>query len=394
MAGMLEILREECVLLREKIVSTNYDGSAGKLGQSVNVAVASDLAVTPVTPGPVVPASADMNITSKVVTVNQWQKAIFHVNPYEYTVHEMESYVPRFCMELARQLARNVNQAIMAEVELGTYGYAGTAGTNPFTGSATTNPLSDLAYVLRNQLCPMDRLSFVMGLHEEQALKKIANLTQYLQFGNRDVIQRGVFGEVLGFKCLVDRDVVIHTAGSVTGAGTVVTGVNAIGSTSIGMTTTGGGDAIALKKGDVITFSTAPTDVQTYAVQADLTVGGTSTGTLTILPGLKVATGGGETLTVKASRSINFGGDLENAIALVMRMPPEAVSVPLPGDGNAVGNMELGQSLAWTDPVANIPMRLNIYAGYHQMTVEASILYGTRLVDGRRIAQLAGSTTA
>lgn len=394
MGGMLEVLREECVLLRNRIVSTNYDGTEGKIGQTVNIGVPDTLTVTPVTPGPVVPASPDMNILSKVVTIDQWNKVNFHVNPYEFTVHEMEMYLPKFCVELARQLARDVNKAIMAEVELGSYGYAGTAGTNPFTGSATINPLADLAYVLRNQLCPMDRLDFVMGLFEEQAFKKVSNLNQYLQFGDRSVIQRGEFGEVLGFNCHVDRDCPKHTAGSVTGAGTIVTGVNAIGSTSIGMTTTGGGDAIALKKGDIITFSTSPTDVQTYAVQADLTVGGTSTGTLTILPGLKVATSGSETLTVKATRSINFGGDLANAIALVMRMPPESVQLPLPGDGTAVGNMELGQSLAWTDSVCGIPMRLNLYNGYHQLTVEASILYGTRLVDPRRIAQLAGNVSA
>ena len=372
LAGALVVLREE-VFLASK-VNKDFNGAAGKIGQTVSVAVPYALSVGDVTPGPVPPTPGDLQIAAKTVTIDQWKKAGFHLTEQEATHYQTADLVPNQVAEAARALARTVNQSLFGLYPK-VYGYAGTAGTNPFGGQTpVVDPVADVRQILSQQLCPESNRFLLVGFEEEAAALKTQDLKRMLNAGDSQALRKGVIGELFGMTVLRDRDRPTHTAGSLTG--TVVPNAATAKGLKTVVLATGQGEAIALKAGDIVIFGSK---TQTYAVQADLTVGASSTGSLSIEPALVDDLTTGDEVAVKASHKVNLAFE-PNAFALVMRTPPSAIE----------GAPTLGEHIAMVDPVSGIPARLSYYPGYHLAQWELSIMFGADIVDARRTARLAG----
>jgi hypothetical protein len=275
-------------------------------------------------------------------------------------------------------LAREVNQALFALYPR-VYGFAGVAGTNPFAApgqneEAVVDPVADVRTVLSKQLCPENDRYLLIGFDEEAAALKTKDLKRMLNAGDSQSLRKGLVGELFGMQVMRDRDRPIHTAGSVTG--TVAPNAATAKGLKAVVLATGQGEAIALKAGDIVTFGTKK---QTYAVQADLTVGASSTGSLSIEPALVEDLTTDDTVTVKATHNVNLAFE-PNAFALAMRTPPTAIE----------GAPTLGEHAALVDPISGIPARLSYYPGYHLAQWELSIMFGADIVDARRTARLAG----
>jgi hypothetical protein len=363
----LEVLREE-VFLASK-VNKDFNGAAGKLGQTVSIAVPYALSVGDVTPGPVPPTPGDIQIASKTVTIDKWKKASFHMTEQEATYYQTSDIVPNQVAEAARALARTVNQALFGLYPK-VYGFAGTAGTNPFGGSdKNVNPVADVRQRLSEQLCPENNRILLVGFEEEAAALKTEDLKRMMNAGDSQALRKGVIGEVFGMTVLRDRDRPVHTAGTLTSVTT--DGATAAGAKLVAIKK-GQGGAISLKQGDIITFEG---QTQTYAVQADLS----DDGDVAIEPALVTALVDGKAVSVKATHNVNLAFE-PNAFALVMRMPPTSIE----------GAPTLGPSAILADPVTGIPARLSYFPGYHLAQWELSILFGADIVDARRTARLAG----
>lgn len=378
LAGALDVLREETVLAR--MVNTNFDGAAGKLGDNVRIMVPVSQTVDDVTPAAVPPNLNDKTVTSRVVVIDQWKKTKFHMTEIEEKKINAGDFVTGQIGECARALAYNLNAALFSHYYK-VYGYAGTAGTNPF--ASTLSPVVDAKAVLDFQRCPEGNRQLAIGLTEEPAALKLDALQKYTNVGDHSngVLRKGAIGNLFGFDVWRDRQRPTHTAGS-PGGSPAVNGAHAAGVTSI--TVKSAGAAGTYLKGDIVLFNTSGTDgpgggPQTYVVTANATMDSSGDGTISIDPPLVTALAGNETITLKATHKVNLAFD-PMAFALVMRSP----------SGNIYGGDTYGRHAVMTDPKTGIPLMLSMLPGYHAVQWELSILYGTELIDPRRAARLAG----
>jgi len=193
--------------------------------------------------------------------------------------------------------------------------------------------------------------------------------------GSASVKIDGEIGRKFGIDWVADDAVVTHTAGTIAGDPSV-TGVNAIGATSIDLTCDAD-DTVNLLVGDIITFAG---DTQTYAViTATGAIGNSSTGPVVISPALKVATTGGEALSVKATHVVNLAFH-RDAFAFANR--------PL---AQSAADLQLGsRMLTMTDPQTGISLRLEVRRQYKQVVWEFDILWGAKLVRPELAVRIAG----
>jgi hypothetical protein len=170
-------------------------------------------------------------------------------------------------------------------------------------------------------------------------------------------IINGQIGRKVGADWFMDQNVPTHTAGTATNAYTV-TGVHAAGLKTI---VVGGGALGTLLAGDIISFSGPAGHVQTYAVVS--TVGGSTITSITFEPGLVIGLAGAETITKRASHTVNL---LMHRDAFALAMRPFAGSDPL--------NLGIFQSAI--DPISGLVLRLEVSREHKRTRFAYDVLYG------------------
>jgi len=159
-----------------------------------------------------------------------------------------------------------------------------------------------------------------------------------------------------------------------------VTGVNAVGVTSLGVTVTDLGESVGyvLKQGDKLTIAG---DSTVYHVTADVTLApaaSPATGTIVISPGLVVATEAADVVTLKTDYVANLAFNRE-AIAFANR--PLAISATPSANSNI--RVEV-------DALTGISMRLEIVRQHGQDLFRYDILYGKKVVYPDLVTIIAG----
>jgi hypothetical protein len=365
LAGALDTLREESPIL--SVVEKDFNGAASKQGDTVSVSIPVAQTATSVTPAATMPALADITPTNVTLTLDQWKASRFHITDKQF--HEIASGNPQSPGQIA-EAARAISNAVNAEVlshykEI--YGYAGTAGTVPFASDLTA--MTAVRQVLNRQLCPDgNRVGLLDYSAEANYLNLPVNQNAY-QAGNNDTLVKGALNERMGFKLFRENQIPLHTAG--TGASYVLNGSHTAGATSI-VIKTGSGTVLV---GDVVSFVG---QTGTYRV----VTGASAAGTIVISPGLSAAGSDGDAMTIKASHRVNLFFD-PAAFAIVTR--------PLSGPIEGAPQMGLSQSM--TDAKTGLSMRLDYLPGYHAAQWELSLLWGSKVIDPRRAARLAGAST-
>lgn len=371
-AQALQTLREAAWMPR--LVNTDFSDVAAGLGDTVNVTVPTAATVSDVTPGPTPVTPADSTTVKVGINLNRWRKAGYFLTDKERG-EIFSGSIPSLQTEAIRALANDVNVFIFSKYTK-VFGFTGTAGTTPFGG---TN-LADAAAVrklLFKQVAPAEDRRLVLDPDaEEKALVLLANATLT---GENQTLVTGAIGRRLGFDWFSDQKVPTHTAGTQAGAVTVN------GAQAIGVGTTDGkrsgtlsvatavGASVAWKAGDIITVAG---DLQTYAVQADLTVAASSTGSATIRPALQKATAGAEAITLKAGHVVNLGFH-KNAFAFAARRMASEAADPT-------------KILSIADPVSQLVLRAELIRQNKQDYVEFDLLYGAECVREELAVRLAG----
>lgn len=380
LAGALQVLREEMVLASK--VTKDYNGAAGQLGQTVSIAVPQAMDSYSITPAATPPALVDARFLAKTVTIDTWKGSRFNLSATDMVNYNLSNsqIVPNQIAEAARRLARDVNQAVFARYSK-IYGYAGNAAAALFASSV--NNLADADYRLNLQLCPAENRLAVVTLGDRQDALKLDDVKKNPQLaGDTDAYRRASLGVIYAFDVLHDRDVPSHTAGTISAANVTVNANTAKYATSV-VIACGVGASVDIKAGDIVQFGATAGQFNLYAAQADLSVSANSTGTLTLDRPLDAALTAATVVgypTGFATGSQVIAGD-PAGFALVMRVPGDSIE----------GAPTLGPSLAMTDPKTGIPLKLTYLPGYHAAQWELSILFGTDLIDGRRLIRVGTS---
>jgi hypothetical protein len=368
LARGLVSLREFCIMPQQ--VNGSYALEAAAKGATIDVPVPTGATADDVAPSNVPPTPTSIAPKTVQIQLNNWKKSNFYLTDKDQLeVDRNQSFLPMQTNEAIRAIANSVNASIHSEYK-GVFGYTGTAGTTPFTSS--DSDAVQVRKILSQQLCPLSDRRGVLDFDAEANALSLPSFKDYLNTGDVEVKQEGRIGRKFGINWFVDNQVVTHTAGSLTGT------INAEATTAgavLVVLDAGGGEAIALKAGDIIVFSGS---TQTYAVQADLTVGASASGAVSIYPALKKTLTGVETVTVKASHVVNqvFHRD---AYAFANRQLQDSTN-----------GVDLGNFMTLQDPVSKLVMRLEVSRQYKQTVWEFDILWGAKLVRPELAARIAG----
>lgn len=406
-AEPLPVLREECSLLRT--ANKDFANAAGNLGDTVTVPITQATTTENVTPAMIPPQAADMQTLTKNVSVTEWIRS----KPFSLTMREIQNYqlnglVPAAVRQSVRALARTINQKIFSFY----YRISGAYGIATSTGAFASDAkcLSYLKAALQRQLCwttPYPDL--FLSLKDSADLRVIDNYIKNPQLvGRADMVIGNEMVPFMGFNTMQDRDVPVHTAGTITlGGGTFIVNANTAAATANSATVadasdvvveTTGAATVALKKGDLIAFGSQTSTMQFYTVQADLSVGTTSTGTLTVMPRLQADLTAATAVALVSATTVVHGTGLVN-----IACQPEAfgmiarVSKPDYNPDGVGGGLTLGTHAYITDDGeggTGLPLKISCYGGYEMMQWQVSLLYGCDLVDPRLAARLLSYTTA
>lgn len=383
LAGALQVLREEVAFA--KLMSKDYEGSAGHLGQQVSVAIPYAADTYDVTPAAVPPALTDSKFYSRLITINTWKGTRFSFTPKEAMEYDFgnSQYVPRSIAEAARAQARLINQSITA-LWTKIPNLVGNVSSRLF--ASNIDSLADTRTRLNYQLCPPENRVLVMSLEDENDAMKLDDVKRNPQMaGDHDVYRKALLGRIYDIDLVRDRDIATSGAAGTGITGTATCAATAKGSSTISVTMSGGGgDSLHFHDGDIFMISddsTASSQLmrRQYANQGAVTIASAGTGTITLDHPLETTLAGTETLTVATGQGagrVNIAGDL-SGFGLVMRIPPSSIE----------GAPTIGPSIDMTDPVSGIPMKLTYLPGYHAAQWELSTLWGVDVVDWRRLTR-------
>lgn len=374
LARALLALRERMVMPR--LVNADYSAEAKKLGATIDVPISAVKTVGDVVPSNTPPVPTASTITTVQVPLDQWKKVDFFLTDQDLLkIDTQGTFMPLEMTEAVNALARYCN-AYLLGLYPDVYGWTGTAGTTPF--ATTVTDATNSRKQLNIQMAPKEGRRGVLDFTAEANALALAQFSDAEKVGSATVKLEGEIGRKFGIDWVADDQVLTHIAGTVGGVGgtpttTKAATVVAVGATSV-VLTTGATNALALKRGDIITFAG---DAQTYAVGADAAAAATADKAITISPPLKKALAGGEAVTVKATHVVNLVFH-RDAFAFAQRT--------LLSDGGGLGS----KILTMTDPQTGISLRLEISRQYKQTVWELDILFGGKCVQPAYAERLAG----
>jgi len=381
-------LRQSMALIsRANLDASGTNMARGKKGASLSVGVPAALTAGAITANAYGPDPTAITVGAATVTMDQFYSAKFFVEGTENQNYVLERVFMEQMKEAIRAVAYQMNASIHALYKKISIS-VGTAGTGIF--ASDLDPLADGRRLLKNRLCPDQNLDLVLSTKDYAALMKL-DAIQYSSYAgdSGEALRSGRREMLMGFQLFQDQQVTTHTTGTVTSPSTaagpnVGTAGAAAGATSIPVTCATG-DGLALKEGDLITFSADTSKV--YAVADDLTVTAGNTGTLTIYHGLESAVTSASVIklyTGHGTSLVNIAGDMRG-FTFVNRLPSaEVLGVPVLGspidfvDGD---DPDLG-------PGTGIGMSLFSYPQGHRVAFEVAALWGVDVTDYRRLLRV------
>ncbi len=357
LADGVNALREMAVMAQ--LVNRDYQTTAQKLGNVVNIPISAAKTARAVTPAVTFAANVDSTPTVAQVTLDQWYESPINWSDSD-SVNADPMFLTMQASEAIRALANNVDVYIAAK-HTGLFGYVGAAGTTPFNASLTV--AAQAQKQLHVQLAPPDQRRAVIDPSAELNLKLNSQILQFDQNGSRQAIIEGTIGRTLGFDWYMDQNITTFTPGTgwVTGFTiSTTTGVAAALTLHVLNATAAG----TIKVGDLFTLGS---DSKQYRVTANTTVSASVGVDISIYPGLSAAASLGTTLAVVGTAYTVNQAFHKDCYAFASR-PLSSVFQ----SGNVFQSP--------TDPVSGIALRLELSRQYRQETLAYDILYGANVV--------------
>lgn len=361
-ASMRRVLAERAAL--PSMVMTDFRADQVALSQSVPVPFAPAVAGADRTPAATFTVAADRTVTSTNITITKDRKFPFHMTGDDFLRMEQNPEFMPLSMAQSLRAWRNEVHADIAGLHAAAAGYystatpssgasLGVAGTTPFASDISL--ITGAEKLLNDSLAPMEDRFLFIDTAAKANLGNLGQLIKVSEAGSSDLLRQGIIGQLAGFNVVWGNDVKIGA--TIAGSGYVTNGTQAVGSTTIAVTTGTG----AIPAGTVIAF--AADTVNRYVV-ATAYAGGA--GNVTITSGLVNQIATANALTLSAGRR-NLAFHRE-AIGLAIRLPR------LPDGGDA------GEHVEVMDPETGIGCRFSTYKGYGLNNYELSSAWGVAAV--------------
>lgn len=341
---------------------------------TVNVAVPATVAVRTVVPDVVPPSVTAVTPTNVAITLDQWKEAPFAMDD-KGLIQVDNGIIPMQAKEAIKSLANAIEDHLWSLLNAKVAHYAGVAGTTPFQNGFDEFLAADKN--LNDYLAdPEDRFMVINTAAKAAAmgLRAIQDASFRGNVGPNSLIS-GEIGNVLGARWLMSQRVPNHTAGTLTGTGTTVTGVNAIGATTIALS---GGASGTLLAGDIIDFGQTLNGV-TVMYNVVSSVGGSTPSSVVIAsPGLELATAGAEVVSLRATHAQNI---LIQKNCLAFAMAPLMDTVEVPG--------ATMQQVA-IDEISGLSLRLEVSRQHRQVQWSFDALWGGQVIRPQLASWVAG----
>lgn len=356
-----------------------YDRAAK--GQDVTSPVAPAATATDISPGVVPPDDGDQVIGSTTMKITKSRRVPVRWNGEERLA--LDNNGAEYNVILRDQFAQAM-RALANEVE-GDLGALhvhasrahGTPGTNPFNTAGDYTDASFTAKILKDNGAPMSDAQLVIDTTAGANLVGKQSRTDYQ--GQDSMLRQGVLLDTAGF-AIRESAAIVSTGTNIISGTVTVTGANAVGATTINLTTAAASGVSGLA-GDIVTFAG---DTEKYILAADVTIGASTTGDIVInAPGLRKALSGAEAVSGAASSARNMAF-ARSAIALATRIP----ALPKDGSGREVDSAE--DRMIVTDPVSGLSFEIAMYLQYRQIQYEVSLAWGTHAAKKEHIALMLG----
>lgn len=387
LAQGLRSLREMAITPR--LVNRDYDSVAAERGTTIDVPIASAVAVNQVSPSNTPPTTQSSTPTSVPVNMSEWYEAPFYLTDKEQ-MEVMAGYIPRKAEEAIRAIANYIDQDILGLYKK-FYGFHGNKDSGaflvPFTDASgnptNTQDATKLRTILNNQVAPPDNRNVVFSPDVEGAALDIRAFQDASYSGSVQALLDGDLNRKLGFRWWMDQNVLSHTVGTVQTQGLTLQLVSdsSAGATTVNLNVSETGQSGTLVEGDILTFSGHS---QTYVVtDTSVTITDASAGVaVNIQPGLQEAVDGSSTpvaTTVEPAHEANIAFH-RDAIAFVTR--------PLESSGQD-GLGSIIQSAV--DPVSGLTLRLEVRREHKQIRWSFDVLWGKAVVRRELGARLASA---
>lgn len=373
-----EALSESMALLSNVTLDALPD--PGNKGQSFYVGEYDDKTADAVSASNTSPDADASTFGAATVTLSNHYKANFKLKGTEFQGNNLDGITASQIQECVRAVVYQMNASLLSLYTDIPY-IAGNAARSLFNdgSSASVDPLADVGKILNENKVPQNRWKLFVSPTEEANAKKVTALQNANQFGRDNVIYNGYVGRAMGFDIFMDQQIPSHTTGTITTGLTVKSGTTpAVGDTTIVCTTAASTGACALKEGDVVSI-----DSYTYSLQADVTqASASSDATLTLDRGLESAPSAGDAVTLATGHGsgvINIAGD-PSGFGFVSRI--EATSF--------YGGSEMRDPMVITHP-SGVSLLAGWYPQYHQQMFEVSGLWGSAVIDSRKLCRGLGA---
>lgn len=349
-------------------VNADYGDEAKEKGEVILVPMAGDVATTDVQPGPYAPEAGDIAPTVAEIKLDQWKEAAFNLTEREYAAI-IAGTIPMQMEAAVASLADTVNAFLFSKYKK-SYGFIGTPGTTPF---GSPQDAINARKVLSIMKAPLQNRHMIISPEAEAKALGLENFIQAQMSADPNVVREGDLGRKLGFYWHMDQNVPTHVSTPLS-AGAATVAVSASKGTNV-VVIAKATNASPLVAGDIITFAG---DAQTYVVVKDtaLAVGNTP---VEIMPALKVAKAGGETVSLIGTHVVNLAMH-RDAIAFASR----------PLINQDMGGEEIEMSMSAADPQSKLAFRVCIRKEYHRTRVGIDALYGADCVRPQLITRVAG----
>lgn len=345
------------------------------VGQQVRSFTTPAVTASDIAPGVNAPNDGDQDIGNKSMTITRARAVPVRYNGEEQRGLNSGAGYRSILQDQFAQAMRTLTNEMetdLASLHATTSRAFGTAGTTPFASD-----LSDTAQVrkiLADNGAPLSDMQMVIDTTAGAKMRTLTQLSKANEAADNTLLRQGVLLDVHGMQIRESAQIATFGSNVITGAVTV-TGTNAVGSTSIGVTTAGGASVAALA-GDIITFAG---DSNKYVIEAAVTIGSGTTGVIVLAaPGLRIAKTGSTAISgvSAAARSMAFN---KSAIVLATRAPAR------PEEGDMADDV-----MMITDPRSGISFEVALYKQYRQIRYEISAAWGFKNFKPEHSAILLG----
>lgn len=351
-------------------VAVNAAPTGAAKGENITIPVTPTAETYDITPGNNPADNGDQEIGNVTMAITKSKYAPVRWNGEEQLgVSNSGTYNAILAGQFAQAMRALANEvdADLAALYVGASRAYGTPGTTPFESSI--KDVAQMRKILADNGAPMTDLQLVVDTAAGANLRSLGQLTKANEADTDATLRRGLLLNISGFNIRESGQIATHVAGKIEGSGAVNNGGGyAKGATTIAVD---GASSIALKAGDIVTFSGDPAH---YVISADAS----ATPITLAAPGLMGAVADDATVTALGSYTASLAFD-RNALQLIARTPA------MPQGGDSADDVTVV-----TDPVSGISFQVAVYREYRRVRYEVGLAWGVKLIKPEHVAILMG----